>query len=106
VELVQQIFLPNIPVPAVIAANTAFTVTLNVKGLRLYDLCAVTLIGQQLGLILSSAYVSARDTVVLIFGNVTAVPLNNFGPYTAVMTVVRSSVVLDGGPSALPTAIQ
>lgn len=63
--------------PAEVAANTSAVQTFTIKGLRPNMFPIVTAPSLAAGLVISHAWVSANDTLSVVFGNLTGTPIND-----------------------------
>lgn len=61
---------------ASVAANTSAEQTFTLRGLKLGDFVAVSKPSLSAGLVVSTARVSAVDTIAITFGNLTAAPID------------------------------
>ena len=63
--------------PAEVAANTSAAQTFDVPGLRVNMFPIVTAPSLAAGLVISHAWVSANDTLSVVFGNLTGLAIND-----------------------------
>lgn len=61
---------------ASVAANTSAEQTFTLKGIKAGDFVTVSKPALSAGLVISSARVSATDTIAITFGNLTAAPID------------------------------